>query len=464
LKNRLLLLTGGSRNLPTRQQTLRNTIAWSYELLNINEKRLFALLSVFIGGCTLEAVEDVCQADSNKNVSVLDGLEALVDKSLLRQEEVDHGARFVMLETIHEFASEKLLESGDAEQIRRRHANFFLKQAEAARPFLEKADQAIWLELLERELANLRAALSWTKEDEQIKLDAQLAEALCIFWFMRGHLVEGRIRLTELMSLPGVLSDKPLHASLLNQAGFLARYQGDYEGAYSLISESLAICREQGDRQVTADVMANLGYVVLHQANYEQARALYAETLAIYRELNNGQGIADSLSHLALLAFYQGDDETALRYDEESLMIWRKLEDKQGVAWALHRLGNVLFHQGDHRAAANLYRESLSIANGLSFKWGVAFALEGLACIAVAQGKTERGLCLAGAATALRQKISIPLPPAGVAIFENSLAPAWQALSTESASAAWAKGQTMELSEIVDYALEAKGCEITDRG
>jgi predicted ATPase/class 3 adenylate cyclase len=454
LESRLRLLTGGPRDLPARQQTLRGTIAWSYDLLNDGEKALFRRLAVFVGGSTLAAAEAVCGADGELPFEVLDGLEVLVDKNLLKQEAVGGEPRFAMLETIREYAAETLSEAGEANRMWKQHFSFYSQLAEDARVFLEKPEGAVWLAHLEREHDNLRAALDWARETRQVELEARLAEALCLFWFMRGYLTEGRERLMGLLSSQDGISDPPLRAKLLDRAGFLARYQGDYTGAYSLISEGLAISRRLDDRQMIADALANLGFVVLRQNDHVQARALYLEALTTHRELGNGQGIADSLSHLALISFHEGDYETARHYDEESLALWRDLGDQQGIAWALHRLGNVAFHQGDLATARALFRESLAIAGELGFRWGIACATEGLASLAAAQQQAERALRLVGFATALRQAISIPLPPAELAILERALVPARQALSDQAASVAWAEGQGMGLEEATRYALE----------
>jgi predicted ATPase/class 3 adenylate cyclase len=450
LINRLQLLTGGAHNLPTRQQTLRNTISWSYDMLDQNEQNLFARLSVFKSGCTLDAAEMVCRDESNPSFSLIDGLEALVDKSLLKQEEATGTGRFIMLDTIQEYAAEELSEMGKADQTKLLHANFYFKLVKDIRPFLEKSEQAVWYERLEHENANLSSAFQWIIENEPVKVDTQLIEALCLFWFIRGHLTEGRKLLAELLKLPSVSDNLPLYANLLNRAGVLARYQGDYESASTLVNDSLVICRQLDDRQLTADVMANLGFIVLQKTDFAQARELYTQAITTYRQIDNLQGIADSLSHLALIAFYEDNYTTARSFDEESLKIWRSLEDQQGIAWALQRLGNVVFHQGDYQAAYAYFRESMLISTELGFKWGIVYAIEGFASLAVAQGQAEYGLQLAGAASVIRQEVGIPHFAAAKTKYEAALLPARRTLGTDASIDAWEKGQTMELAELVN--------------
>jgi predicted ATPase/class 3 adenylate cyclase len=248
LGNRLKLLTGGARDLPERQRTLRGTIRWSYELLEEGEKVLFARLAVFSGGGTLEAIEAICDAEGDLPVDVLDGVSSLVDKSLLRQEEEEGGEpRFVMLETIYEYAREKLENSGEAETIKRAHAEYFLALAEKAEPKLTTAEQGAWLERLETEHDNLRAALSWSLGRKDQELALRLGGALWRFWFLRSHLSEGLQWLGEVLSLRGGFT--ALRAKALNGAGDLVWSQGNYDRAKELYEESLALSRQLGDKR-----------------------------------------------------------------------------------------------------------------------------------------------------------------------------------------------------------------------
>jgi tetratricopeptide (TPR) repeat protein len=241
---------------------------------------------------------------------------------------------------------------------------------------------------------------------------------------------------------------------LLDRAGFLARYQGDYDGAFSLIREGLDICRRLGDDHATADALANLGFVVLRQSDLAQARALYAEAVVIHRRLNNGQGIADSLSHLAQISSLEGDYDAARRDAEESLAIWRDLGDRHGMAWAMSVAGMAVFRQGDLATAGHHFLEGLKIAREIDVKWEIALCLEGLARVAVAHEQPQTALHLAGGAAALRTFSGVPLSDVESAEFESDLTPAYEALGQKAASAAWDKGHDQDVGALVHSVLE----------
>lgn len=452
LESRLRLLTGGARDLPGRQQTLRGTIAWSYDLLNADEKTLFQRLAVFAGGFTLEAAEAVCNADNNLLFEIVDGVEALTDKSLLKREEGGDEPRFFMLETIREYAVEIFSKDDEAGTLHRIHFDYFLKFAKQARSFLEKSEQGIWLDRLESDHDDLRAAILWAKENRLTMQSAQLADALSLFWLMRGYLTEGRARIAEILSQRDDLIDKELYARLLNQAGLLARYQGDYKSAAAFISESLEVSRKLGDRYAIANALANLGFVVLHQENFAQAHEHYLEVLTIYHELNQEQGIADSSSHLALIEFCKGNYETAYNYNEESLLIWQRLEDKQGIAWALSHTGNVVLQQGHYASAQDFFDRSLTIAVETGIKWQIAYILEGYAGLAAAHKQAQQALCLASFCNELRRSIHMPLSPIDRTLFERTMISVWQALDEKSTSEAQVTGQNMSLEDAINYA------------
>jgi predicted ATPase/class 3 adenylate cyclase len=452
LESRLRLLTGGARDLPGRQQTLRGTIAWSYDLLNADEKALFQRLAVFAGGFTLEAAEAVCNAGNNLFFEIVDGVEALSDKSLLKREEGAEQPRFSMLDTIREYAVEIFSKDDEAGTFHRSHFDYFLTFANQARSFLEKSEQGIWLDRLESEQDDLRAAILWARENRLTIQGAQLADALSLFWLMRGYLTEGRARLAEILSQHDDLIDKELYARLLNQAGFLARYQGDYKSAAAFISESLEISRKLGDRHAIANALANLGFVVLHQEGFAQANEHYLEALAIYHELNDEQGIADSSSNLALIEFCKGNYETAYQYNEESLLIWQRLGDKLGIAWALSHLGNVALQQGHYASAQDFFDRSLTIAVGTGIKWQIANALEGYASLATAYKQVQQALCLSSFCNELRRSIHMPLSPLYRTLFERTMISVRQALDEKSTSEAQLMGQNMSLEDTITYA------------
>lgn len=457
LDNRLTLLTDGPRDLPMRHRRLRDTLAWSYDLLNPVEQTLFQRLSVFVGGWTLEAAEKACAGEPVEAKDMLEELTQLANKSLVVMERASSGVtRYRQLETIRQYGWEQLEAGGAMETVRRQHAEFFAALVEEGVPFLETSEQDVWLARLEQEHDNLRAALQWSRASGEVEQGLRLGASLVIFWFMRGYLTEGRERLLELLNLSDKSRPTSLRAKALDRAGFLARFQGDYEAAYSLIDEGLAIHRALGDQHGVADSLANLGFVTLHQGHYPQAHALYDESLAINRALHNRQGIADSLSHLALIAFYQGNYATARALDEESLALWRALGDKQGIAWALTRLGNVRLHLGDDAVADRLFRESLTIAHALAFQWGLAASLEGLAGVAARRNQPERALRLAGTAEALRGGVGMPLSPANQSVLDRTLEPARNVLGQQLSIVAWVEGRAMTLEQAVAYALEGE--------
>jgi predicted ATPase/class 3 adenylate cyclase/DNA-binding CsgD family transcriptional regulator len=461
LDRRLTLLTGGPRDLPARQQTLRGTIDWSYNLLEPSEQTLFARLAVFVGGCTPAAAAAVLSSElevlswdnselktQNSKIDILDSLATLLDHSLLRQElGVDGAPRFQMLETIHEYALEQLAASSEQAHIRRKHAEFFLALAEAAAAALEGAEQGVWLTQLQQEHDNLRTALSWAVEQHEAEIGIRLAVALRLFWFMRGHLSEGRERLAQILALEN--SSLSTRAQALDCAGFLARYQGDYAAAAGLIRESLALRRSLGHSQGIADALSNLGYVTLHQGDYAAACAMYEESLGLYTALNNQQGRADCLSHLGAAAFYQGNYVVAQTLHEQALVIWRALGDIEGVAYALYNLGDVLLAQSEHAAAALRYTESLTAAMELEWPWGIVSAVEGAAGLAAFHARPRAALRLAGFAAQLRTTIAIPLAPARAHLLAQRLDPAQQALSEPARAAAWAGGEALTLEQAV---------------
>jgi predicted ATPase len=391
LASRLKLLTGGPRDRPARHQTLRAAIAWSYDLLTEAEQALFRRLSVFVGGCTLAAAEAVCGNDGH----VLDGVAALVDQSLLQQEEqADGEPRFRMLETLREYGLECLAASGEEQQIRERHAQSFLALAETAERELARADQRLWLDRLDGEHDNLRTALTWYTEQGVGEAGLRLGGALSRFWWVRGHLAEGRERLARLLALPGAEAGTAERAKALNGAGILAHYQSDDRSARSLLEESLAIGRELGDRAMIAACLNDLGNVAQEQGDAEAARALYEESLSLRRELDDSGGIASCLSHLGNLSLGQGDHETAQALLQESLAIGRKVGDRVGIAFTLSNLGIIALDRGEYGTARSLFEESLSIRRELGDRREIAWSLNNMGLAVQHQGDDETGRLL----------------------------------------------------------------------
>jgi predicted ATPase/class 3 adenylate cyclase len=401
LGRRLELLRGGARDMPERHQTLRHAIAWSYDLLEGGEQVLFRRLAVFARGCTLEAVEAVCQAvhDSavgpEQSLEVLDGVASLVDKSLLRQQEQASGEpRFRMLETIREYGLECLTASGEEPAVRRTHADYYLALAEAAEPALAGPAQTTWLERLEAEHDNLRAALRWAEEGGEAEIGLRLAGALCQFWLMRGHLREGQERLARLLRLAGASPYTATRAKALTRAGHLADNLSDYAAAHAFFEESLAIWRELGDKGGIAAALNDLGWVAGHRNNPTTARALSEESLAIWRELRDKGGIATSLRNLWHVAYYQGEYVAAYALGQESLGLRQELGDKRGIAFELGGLGRTAHRQGDYKRATALLEEALALFRDMGMKQLFAWASTHLAEVVHDQGNDERATAL----------------------------------------------------------------------
>jgi predicted ATPase len=448
---RLNLLTTGPRDLPARQQTLRNTISWSHDLLDQGEKTLFRRFSVFSGGCTLEAAEAICPGAGHLGVEVLDGLSSLVEKSLVRREDADGETTFVMLETIREYALESLARSGEEDEIRRRHANFFLDLANKAEPELRGPNQAEWLDRLEHDHDNLRAALRWFMEHRDTNSGLRMAGALWRFRLMKGHLSEGR------EGLEAALRRSSAHtlarARALRGAGVIAAHQGDHAASRALQDECITLCRELNDTQGISFSLNDLGGVAYDQGDYDTARSLFEQSLGIKRELGDKLGIAISLNDLGSVAHQEGDYAAAQSLYEQSLAIKRELGDKMGISISLDDLGRTAYDRGDHVAARSLFEQSLSIKHELGEKYGIALCLEGFAAVSCAQGFPERAARLFGAAEALRENIRAPLLPADRVRYERDVAATRRIMQEEAFRVAWGEGRDMTLEQAITYAL-----------
>jgi predicted ATPase/DNA-binding SARP family transcriptional activator len=473
LDDRFRLLTSGSRTALPRHQTLRALIDWSYDLLTEPERVLLRRLSVFTGGWTLEAAEAVCAGDGIEEWEALDLLTSLVDKSLVLYEERGGEARYRLLETVRQYARDRLQEAGEAASVRRRHLEWYADLAEQAHyPLNRTATHGEWVERLERELDNLRAALEWSTEAgaspegrPEVEAGLRLAGRPRRFWLVRGYLAEVRERLARLLALPGAEAHTAARANALFCAGYLASFQGDYEVARSVFTESLVIRRELGDQSAAALSLIFLGNVALNQGDYRAARSQCEEGLKLWRETMNSLGaIAYSLTTLGGIAYAQEELDVARALLEESLTIWREWDDRWGTGLCLHRLGVVRQAQGDLGAARALYRESLTLFQAVGENRGIAGCLEGFAGVAMASSCTaeredslRRATRLFGAAATLRDAVGTPLPPYDRAAYEHHLAALRAGLGEAAFAAAWAEGQAMTLEAAAAYALGEGG-------
>lgn len=502
LEHRLPLLTEGARDLPARQQTLRSAIDWSYNLLDESARTLFRRLSVFVGGWTLEAAEAVCKSDDDPGIDVLDGLESLVDNSLLTQIEEPSGEpRFRMLETIREYALERLAASPrEGEEMRQRHAEYYLALAEVAEDKLRSAERVAWLDRLEGEHDNLRAALEWsTVKNDRTEIGLGIAGALLWFWHTRGYATEGRGWLKRLLTLNGVASGTTARAKALYGAGELAWAQGDYPAARPLLEKGLVVGRAAGDRRSVAYALAFLGMVVITQGDVATARSLYQESIALLREVGDKWGEAFTLNWTADALLAGGDLPTARSFYEQSLTLWRATGDPWGSSLPLMALGGIALSQADYAAAQACFEESVALSRSIGDRWGLSWVLSGLgnlalrrgdlgrakaifeesltlgrdmgnpigiivcfggiARLAAAQGDTVRAARLIGAAEALRESLNAYPWHATRLAYEQNVADARAQLDEEAFAAAYTEGRSMTREQAFTYALEVSSDE-----
>jgi predicted ATPase/transcriptional regulator with XRE-family HTH domain len=490
LDQRFVLLTTGALDLPTRQQTLRRAIDWSYELLNAGEQTLFRRLGVFVGSCTLEAARAVCDTADDLETDVLEGVTALLDKSLLQREEgADGRSRYTMLETIREYALERLAASGEAETIRQQHAVYHLTLAEAAEQQLYGSAQRVWLDRLEIEHDNMRAALEWFRAREDDERLARLSVALAWFWWLHGHLSEARSWAEQVLArrsqLPApvlarvlfecvqfydgvevgfALLDESLalYRTLADQRGIarglvglgVGRYfNGDDAAARAPLEEGLALSRTIGYKPGIADALAMLGEVALAQSDYAPAATLLEESLLLYRELGNSYEISSVLNYLGDAAQLQGDYQRATTLFAEALALRQELGDHRGSAAMLGKLADVALKQGDIARAVALLEESLGIYQDIGWKQGIGWTLQFFSRVACALGQPELATRLLGAEAALGYQVW----PTLRTDHERTIAAAHTALGEEAFAAAWAAGHALTLEQAITEAISLVG-------
>lgn len=426
---------------------MRAVIGWTYTLLDSAEQTLFARLAVFAGGIPLAAVEPVCNPERELGIDALDGMQSLLTNSLVRRVDgADGEPRVAMLETVHEYALERLVARGERNLVAHRHLTYFLALAEAAALQMGAAGNRRWLNRLDLEHDNLRGALRWAWERGAGVDGLRLAGSLWQFWATQGYIAEGRRWLEaalvagrqapaaervraltgagilayvqgdfgraaalheEALALRLALGDSHGIASSLDNLGIVAFKQGDNGRSAALFEEALELRRALGEKQHIAASLTSLGLVAFEQGDYRRAASLHGEALALLRALKDSRGIAGSLDNLGIALSEQGDYARAATLHEEALTLWRRLEDSQGIASALNNLGVVAHMQGDYARAATLHEEALALQHALEFTLGIAKSLNNLGNVAYMQGDYTRAVALLEEALALQRAVGV---------------------------------------------------------
>jgi predicted ATPase/DNA-binding SARP family transcriptional activator len=493
LGNRLKLLRGGPRDLPARQRTLRDTIDWSHDLLEVQDKVLLRRLAVFEGGCALETIEEIC--DPEGHLDALEGVESLLEKSLLQRKVVGGEARFDMLETVHEYAGERLEACDEAGMVRQAHAEYHLALALAADAELKGSGQREGMQRLETAHDDMRAALNWALGQDETEMVLRLGGALWWFWFVGGHYSEGRRWLEQGLEMEGRGSPEA-RAMALAGVGALAYEQDELDRAEGACEEGLYLLANRGEEPGEARIylLLSLGHVALDREDYDRATALLEECLALSREMGHGLGLAGSIMSLATVSHEKGDLERAVKLLEESIELFRERDDKLGLAWCQINLGLAVCARGDIGRASKLteegvallqelgagadsaiglcnlgwmallqddtgramalYQESLDLAWDTGLYPIVLTTLEGLACVAGARGDGQRAARLWSAAQTLQNAMNIPRDKDWSAVGDTRISAVRSALDEQSWEQTSSRGRAMKLDEAVAFARE----------
>jgi tetratricopeptide (TPR) repeat protein len=493
LDDKLKLLTGGARDLPTRHQTLRNTLEWSYELLDEDEKVLYARLGVFVGGFTFEAVDAVCNPDGK--FDILESLTSLVDNSLIRQVETSDGApRFEMLETICAYALECLVESGEINDLREGHAHYYhnilLNQAGLQ---IYSSNSLHWLNWFEQELDNIRATLTWgLASQEGIQLGTQMIFSLFWFWYRRGRFMEGLEWADKYLQVPAIQNAPPLRAFALASSGMMALWQGMQDIALSKLQETLSIVETLGDDQMVsmtrmakgiafinmgrdgdaqplleqssqyfkktdrlyfhAITLVHLGNAELGLGNPEQSRSYHEEALAEARAINETWLITFALNNLGEVARTQGKFDVARKYYEECEALLQITGDRGDVARFVHNLGYIAQHEEEFELAESQFRKSLTMFRRLGNRRGIAECLAGLAGLKAQQGQIEWGAILFSAAESILKVTGGAWWPADRVEVERNREMMQSVLGSHEFSKAQKTGAVMNIDQAIAFA------------
>jgi predicted ATPase/DNA-binding NarL/FixJ family response regulator len=455
LDDRLRLLTGGSRTAPGRHQTLRAAMDWSFRLLSEKERILLSRLSIFAGGWTLEAAESVCSGADVPPTEVLDLLIQLVNKSLAVAEAQRGAARYRLLETVRQYAWERLRELGTADEIRTRHRDWYIEFAESADANLNTPEQLAWLEQLEAEHDNLRAALQWSKEDPGgAEAELRLAGALTWFWDRHGHWNEARGWLEGALERSGDAPRTVLPKVLLGVA-YWAWRQGDYGRAAAVQEQGLALSRDLRDENVAWFVF-QMGNLAADQGDYDRAVALYEECLALRRALGDKWGAGMTLAQLGDVARLQRDSERATALYAESLALARETGERFLIAFSLRNLGLVALQQGNHGKAEPLLTESLALCKEVKDKWVTGPCLEGLAQVALERGNYSEATRLLAATEVLYEALGRHRSVVEQTAHDQYIDQARGSMPAAAFAAIWAEGRALTPSDAIEFVLTAR--------
>jgi predicted ATPase/DNA-binding SARP family transcriptional activator/transcriptional regulator with XRE-family HTH domain len=458
LDDRFALLTSGSRTALPRHRTLQATIDWSYDLLSASEQVLFHRLSIFAGGFSLEAAEAVCGGEGLKQGEVLELLSYLEDKSLVTVEDRGEYARYGLLETIRQYARDKLHRSGENLRIRNRQLEFFVEFVEAAEPQLFGTGQVVWLNRLELEYDNLRAAVEWTRESGAVLATLRLAGALRRFWYVRGQHGEGLSWLTEALARPEAAPRTVMRAKALTTAGHLELLKGHFAEAAQFLREALDIGREVGDQWTIAMALHILGLLAIGQRDFTTAYAYFQEDVAIWQSISGTPGSAMSFMHFGSLMYlgdimlYWEDYERGKSLYEESAGLLRTLGDKNLLAYPMRRLAQVALHQGNYEQALVQCQQSLALNLDVGDKRGIAACLAALAAIEMARGEMVQAAQLFGAVASLLEASNMQLLALDADLCERNVAVLRAQLDDPTFTASWSEGRTMTLSQGIELA------------
>ena len=455
LGDSLSLLRGGPRDVPSRQRTLRDTIAWSYDLISPTEQSVFRTMGIFLRGCTIEAGRAVVDPETKLPADLADVLVSLVDKNLLRRELVEGGEpRFRMLETIREFARAALAENGELPEVARRHAEFFLQLAEDAEPHLSGAEQVTWLDRIEADHDNVRAALRWSIDTGKAETGMRIGGALWRFWLQRNHIREGRRWLEEVLALPAAREPTAHRVKAVTTLAGLVYWQGDYDAAGAAYRETLALYERLGDVAGRAGAQFNLGWVVTIGGDLDEAWSLLSEAKKSHAELGDRGAYARDGVALGLVAEFKRQWSKAKQILAESISIFRELGDRWWLGQALIAIGRSYREEdpGDEREEET-YREAVAIFRETMDLSGLTQAMAATAALRIVQGRTELGLKIASAGRALEDKMGGGAPEA-LRPWGEARELAADKLDADAIARAWSEGQSLSIDDALALMVE----------